>query len=275
MLKQRVITGLIAAVAIIAAVLGLPSAVLAAVVFIIVLLGAWEWSRLTALTKSIHRLVFFALFGVVAVVAWVMLRQGQQLPVIAMGGIWWIAVVVILATYRPGSPTQGWTRFGLRLAVVFTLIPAWIALIDLHDMNPTLLLFLLFLIWIADTAAYFTGKRLGKTKLAPHLSPGKTKEGLLGALLATGMFGFLGALWLELPVMLNVYFIGLCLVTTLISVAGDLFESLLKRRAGVKDSGAILPGHGGVMDRIDSVSAATPVFALGIHWMNWSVRLSG
>ena len=275
MLRQRVITALIAAVVMIVAVMFLPSEILAAVVFSIVLLGVWEWSRLTGLTKPIQRLVFFGLFAVVAVVAWSMLRQGQQLPVLAVGGVWWITVVVILAVYRPSSPTQDWKRFGFRLAVIFTLIPAWIALIDLHDMNPTLLLFLFFLVWIADTAAYFTGKRLGKTKLAPHLSPGKTREGLLGALVATGMFGFLGALWLELPLMLKAYFIGLCLVTTLVSVVGDLFESLLKRRAGVKDSGAILPGHGGVMDRIDSVSAATPVFALGIHWMNWSVRVSG
>ena len=229
MLKQRVITALIAAVVIIIAVMFLPSAVLAAVVFSIVLLGVWEWSKLTGLTKPIQRLVFFALFGVVAVVAWAMLRQGQQLPVIAVGGVWWIAVVLILAVYRPGSPTQDWTRFGLRLAVVFTLIPAWIALIDLHDMNRTLLLFLLFLIWIADTAAYFTGKRLGKTKLAPHLSPGKTREGLLGALLATGMFGLVGALWLELPLMLKAYFIGLCLVTTLVSVAGDLSRRVFNR----------------------------------------------
>ncbi len=275
MLKQRVTTALLAAVAMIAAVMGLSSTLLAALVFVIVILGVWEWSSLTGLSQPIPRLLFFVFFGVVALVAWLMLRRGQQLPVIAVGGMWWIVVVVILATYRPDSLAQNWTRVGLRLAVVFTLIPAWIALIDLHDMQPTLLLFLLFLIWIADTAAYFTGKRLGKTKLAPHLSPGKTREGLLGALLATGVFGFLGAVWLGLPLVLNVYFIGLCLVTTLISVAGDLFESLLKRRAGVKDSGALLPGHGGVMDRIDSVSAATPVFALGVHWMNWSDRLSG
>ncbi len=275
MLKQRVTTALLAAVAMIAAVMGLSSTLLGALVFVIVILGVWEWSSLTGLSQPIPRLLFFVFFGVVALVAWLMLRRGQQLPVIAIGGLWWMVVVVILATYQPGSAAQNWTRVGLRLAVVLTLIPAWIALIDLHYMQPTLLLFLLFLIWIADTAAYFTGKRLGKTKLAPHLSPGKTREGLLGALLATGVFGFLGAVWLGLPLVLNVYFIGLCLVTTLISVAGDLFESLLKRRAGVKDSGALLPGHGGVMDRIDSVSAATPVFALGVHWMNWSDRLSG
>ena len=275
MLKQRVTTALLAAVAMIAAVMGLSSTLLAALVFVIVILGVWEWSSLTGLSQPMPRLLFFVFFGAVALVAWLMLRRGQQLPVLAIGGLWWMVVVVILATYQPGSAVQNWTRVGLRLAVVLTLIPAWIALIDLHNMQPTLLLFLLFLIWIADTAAYFTGKRLGKTKLAPHLSPGKTREGLLGALLATGVFGFLGAVWLGLPLVLNVYFIGLCLVTTLISVAGDLFESLLKRRAGVKDSGALLPGHGGVMDRIDSVSAATPVFALGVHWMNWSDRLSG
>jgi phosphatidate cytidylyltransferase len=147
------------------------------------------------------------------------------------------------------------------------LVPLWTAILVLHDSGdegPYILLFLLVLIWIADSGAYFTGMRWGKRKLAPIISPGKSWEGVLGGLfgaLLCGVFLALyyqdksGALWL----------IPISLITVAMSVVGDLFESTLKRRMDVKDSGSLLPGHGGVLDRIDSLIAAAPVFVLGLQ----------
>jgi phosphatidate cytidylyltransferase len=129
------------------------------------------------------------------------------------------------------------------------------------------LLFFFVLIWLADSAAYFSGKKFGRNKLAEQLSPGKTREGLWGALIATFILSLIGVLQFGLSPISSVYFIMLCLLTALISVVGDLYESLLKRNAGVKDSGFLIPGHGGVLDRIDSLLAAAPGFILGLYWL--------
>jgi phosphatidate cytidylyltransferase len=142
-----------------------------------------------------------------------------------------------------------------------------VSLVVIHRYNAGILLFVLAVIVVADTAAFFTGRRWGKTKLAPALSPGKTREGLFGALAATGLLGTLGAWLLRIDLVMWPYFVALVWITTLLSVTGDLFESLLKREAGVKDSGTLLPGHGGVLDRIDSLTAGAPAFALGFQWL--------
>ncbi|MEZ5454429.1 MAG: phosphatidate cytidylyltransferase, partial [Thiothrix sp.] len=127
--------------------------------------------------------------------------------------------------------------------------------------------YLITLIALADTAAYFTGRSFGKHKLAPDLSPGKTREGLSGAVVVTAVWASLGSFWLDVPVGQGAIFMVLSMFVVLMSVAGDLFESLLKREAGVKDSGQILPGHGGILDRIDSMLAAAPLFTLGLLWL--------
>ena len=129
-------------------------------------------------------------------------------------------------------------------------------------------MFFFALIWVADIAAYFVGKRFGKNKLAPKLSPGKSREGVLGALLASVVMAIIGLQMFTFSKQASLYFIGLCVLTALISVVGDLYESLLKRNAGVKDSGTILPGHGGVLDRVDSITAAAPGYLLGLYWVS-------
>jgi len=149
---------------------------------------------------------------------------------------------------------------------VMVLFPPWFSLLAIHRLpedGPLLVLFIMVLIWVADTGAYFSGRRFGRVKLAPHISPGKTREGVYGALLGAVLCGLLlyqlrpqtGALAL---------LILFCLLLALVSVVGDLFESLLKRQAGLKDSGQLLPGHGGMLDRIDSLTAAAPVYLLGL-----------
>ncbi|MEN8130276.1 MAG: phosphatidate cytidylyltransferase [Pseudomonadota bacterium] len=279
MLKQRLMTGSVLGILTVSVVLWLPSMVLAALLLVVILIAGWEWAKLVGLSRSIARMTFVLVLGIGAGGLWyVSTTQQARWAVMAIAGLWWLAVLVVLAVSQPTSPAsrirRGAGRYGLWVAAGFTLIPAWLALFMLHEIRPELLLFLLLIVWGADSMAFFTGKTFGRTKLAPALSPGKTREGLWGALVATLVLGVIGALWLELPALVAVYFTGLCLVTALFSVVGDLFESLLKRQAGVKDSGSLLPGHGGVLDRIDSLAAAAPVFVLGLYWINWPEYLS-
>ena len=185
--------------------------------------------------------------------------------VIAAG--WWIGVLFRLIGYSPGdAPTRDLSIPGL-LAGLITLVPPWMALAWLHGHSgegPVLTLFMLVLIWVADSGAYFAGRRWGRVKLAPHISPGKTREGVYGALAGATVCGLAMSMMQEFGVLHILLFTTLCIVTTVFSVVGDLFESLVKRRRGVKDSGTVLPGHGGILDRIDSLTAAAPIFALGV-----------
>jgi phosphatidate cytidylyltransferase len=129
--------------------------------------------------------------------------------------------------------------------------------------GPQWLMYGLMLVWVADIGAYFSGKRFGKNKLAPAISPGKTREGLYGAVASVSVYTVIAAYYFGLDIITAANLLLLAVVLTLVSVAGDLYESILKREHGVKDSGTILPGHGGMLDRIDSVLAAMPVFMVG------------
>lgn len=147
-------------------------------------------------------------------------------------------------------------------AVILTA--AITAMFDLWQLSPWWLMYVFLLVWCADSGAYFVGRKLGRRKMAPNVSPNKSMEGLAGGL-ATGLLVVIGisVFKLQLSGVALISFVALSAVTILASVLGDLFESMLKRQAGVKDSGTILPGHGGVLDRIDSLLSATPIFALG------------
>jgi phosphatidate cytidylyltransferase len=160
-----------------------------------------------------------------------------------------------------GVAHQTWL---LPLSAFLVLIPAWLALLELHSKTPALVLYLIFLVAIADSGAYFAGKVMGITKLAPELSPGKTKEGFKGGLFGAGFWALLASFYFGLSLGDALVFILLSLLVAAISVGGDLYESLLKREAGEKDSGTLLPGHGGILDRIDGLLAALPVFTLGL-----------
>jgi phosphatidate cytidylyltransferase len=153
------------------------------------------------------------------------------------------------------------------LAGPLVLAPTWLALSSLHrvaDHGPMLVLFLLVLVFAADVGAYFGGRAFGRLKLAPRVSPGKTWEGVIGGFAAAGVIATVGARWFALPVPA---FLALCAAVVSLSIVGDLTESMFKRHVGLKDSSKLLPGHGGILDRIDSISAAAPVFALGMMWM--------
>jgi phosphatidate cytidylyltransferase len=172
---------------------------------------------------------------------------------------WWILALVW--TFFFPTPIPGFVRW---LSGMLVLVPLFLALVILYNAAPELLLFALLIVWVADTGAYFAGKAMGRVKLAPAISPGKTWEGVIGGLLAVVVLTVLRSTWADTDLAV---FIPFCLAVAAISIVGDLTVSMFKRTAGLKDSGSLFPGHGGVLDRIDSVAAAAPLFALGLGWV--------
>ncbi len=263
-LKQRVITASILITTVLLGVLLLPSvwfAVAALLVFISI--GGWEWSRLISL-EGFHRGLFVAWLLVAAYFAY--RWSDMRWFVMVLGIVWWAFVLVLLAIYEKGSVLYKENKWILRISAFFVLTPAWIALISLHALHLSLVLYLIALVAMADTGAYFSGKAFGKNKLAPELSPGKTREGVFGGLLGASILAIFAAWYFALPAQDWIYFILLSMVVAMMSVAGDLFESLMKREVGLKDSGNILPGHGGILDRVDGLLAALPIFTMGMLW---------
>jgi phosphatidate cytidylyltransferase len=268
-MKQRVLTALLLAPIAIAAVLWLPTSLFLVLVAAITLLGLWEWTRLAGVDDASLRSAVLAANA--ALMAWLAWRGWPELfkPVVLLGVLWWVAAALWLTRVRLGQQSRRRSVLVKLLAGTLMVVPAWAALAVLHGSDPfgpRWALFAVFLVWAADTFAYFAGSRIGGPKLAPSISPGKTWAGFIGGLVGAALIcipalPLLGLGWSALPLLLV-----LGVVTALASVLGDLFESLMKRQAGAKDSGALIPGHGGVMDRLDSIVAAMPVFALGKFW---------
>ncbi len=268
MLKQRVITALILAPIVILSMLYVPAQWFAGLLALVAAAGAWEWASMvtkTIVPKIIYVMVCCALMAM----CWYLLDAAQIRLIMFAGSIYWVFILLLLSFYQSSWIGNFLLNSFLHYSGYFVIVVGWLAMIGLHQQKPLLLLFLFVLIWVADIAAYFVGKKFGRNKLAEQLSPGKTREGVLGAMVGTFVFSLLG-IWLwrgQLDLGIAVYFVILCVLTALISVVGDLFESLLKRNAGKKDSGVLIPGHGGVLDRIDSLLAASPGFMLGLYWL--------
>ena len=262
------LTALVLAPLALAAVLFLPTPWLATLLGLVVALAALEWARLGGLSgrTSSWLLVAYQL-GLLWLVDALTARPGPILVVLGLCTGWWLGVGSTLALRRAPVGVDARPRPLLLAGAPLLTALAWLAVVRLHavpDLGPRLVLSLLVLIWVADTAAYFTGSALGRRKLAPMVSPGKTLEGLAGALAGAAIFGLVLAALGLLGRLAPVAAAGLAVGVALFSVAGDLFESYAKRVAGRKDSGDLLPGHGGVLDRIDSLIAAAPVFLLGL-----------
>ena len=265
-MKQRVLTALLLAPLAIALILLLPTPAFAVVIGGLCLLALWEWTRLSGMRDRRVRGVLLA-FAVLAFWAlWHWRDHDAIILVIAAGAAWWVVALFWLKQFSfAAAPTRENTL--LKLVVgMFVMFPAWIALMRIHaapDHGHWWALYALVLGWSADTFAYLAGMRWGRRKLAPSISPGKTWAGVYGGLAATARVpascGLLACLTgLRLPAL-----VALALLCVCFSVVGDLFESLIKRHAGVKDSGALFPGHGGVFDRLDGIFALLPLFALG------------
>ena len=268
MLRQRIITASILAVLVIWVVLKLPVAGFGVALLAILLPGAWEWTRLIGLSKTRDRGLYVG--GILALIlaSWPLLDNAvfvNSLLVLSVLG--WCGALFWLRHYasHPGSQDQPWP---MGIAGVVVLVAPWVAFMGLRsEFGPGYVLFLFLLIWAADVGAYFAGRRWGQRKLAPAISPGKTWEGVAGAGAATLVLALLGAVLLLSEGAHWLAFVAVCLITAGFSIVGDLFESMIKRQCGVKDSGSLLPGHGGVLDRVDSLTAAAPVFLLGLYGM--------
>jgi phosphatidate cytidylyltransferase len=264
-LKQRVVTGVILIIAVLLGVTLLPNSVFSIDVLIAFgSLGGWEWARMVGFEEDKSRGLFVLSLLVFCLIP--IVWHDTRWFFIVAGVVFWAIALVLLATYEQGIALYKENKWILRLAAFFVLIPAWSALVTLHAHQPALVLYLIFLVAITDSGAYFSGKRVGKTKLAPELSPGKTREGVYGGVTGAFIWSILGAIYLGVSGADWFYFIFLSVAVAFLSVAGDLFESLIKREAGQKDSGNILPGHGGILDRVDGLIATLPLFTLGIFW---------
>jgi phosphatidate cytidylyltransferase len=266
MLRQRVLTAIVLVPLLLACLFLLPNIVWALLMVIPAALGALEWSRLVGFRR--RGCVIFVAAMVVTCLGFVVLGASPPLASYAADAtvILYLVALLFWAIAAPLWLFAGWRATQpLLLAVVgwIVLAPAWLAIVSLQK-SATLLLAVLLAVWIADIAAYFAGRRFGRRKLAPQISPGKTWEGVIGAFVAVLVYGCAMSFLLQLSgnrydrAVMMIFFAAL----TVLSIIGDLFESWIKRVAGVKDSGSLLPGHGGILDRIDSLTAALPFAAL-------------
>jgi phosphatidate cytidylyltransferase len=269
MLRQRVITALVLLVLFLLALFLLPGAGWAALVIVMVLQGASEWSKLAGFShRNAHLFWWLTLAMMLALFMFDTFHPvpGQQawlhMTVYLLSALLWLAIVPIWLMV-------GWkVERPLLMALVgwVVLVPTGLAMMDLRGDHPLWLLGMMALVWVADISAYFAGRRFGKTKLAPSISPGKTWEGVAGGMLGVSVCVVLA--WSFSPYSSHLIFLPTLLMASLcwvgLAVIGDLFESAIKRQAGVKDSGALLPGHGGLLDRIDALTSTLPLAALAI-----------
>ncbi len=270
-LAKRVVTGGILATVMAVATLTLPGFWFAVLIGVFILVGAWEWSGMAGWSSPGRRLAYSAA-SLLALLAtgWLLGSEAGTWAVLLAGLVWWLVALAWVVRYQQGLRVLALDYPLVRLVTGWlVLAPAWGALVYLHSVaesGPWMVLYLVFLISTADSAAYFVGRRLGKRPLASNVSPGKSLEGVAGGLLAVTILAIAVSLLAGFAAPLG--FVVLSLITASVSILGDLTESVVKRRAGLKDSGSIVPGHGGILDRIDSISAAAPIFALGYLWQS-------
>ena len=271
MLKDRVLTAIALLVGLLAAVFLLPASVWLVLCAVLCGAAAWEWGALARFERGLRESTAVAIAAASAFLGWSAgLGRGELggaaavVPLYVFSALFWIFVVPMWLRGK-------WALSNPMLASLVgfvVLVPTALAMMQLRTMGPGVLLGTMAVVWVADIAAYFSGRAFGRHKLAPAISPGKTWEGAAGGVLAVLAFGF-GVLAMRgaefeggAPVIA-----GVLLAWTAVSIVGDLFESLLKRQAGLKDSGNILPGHGGILDRIDSLTSTLPLVALGAVWL--------
>lgn len=258
MLKQRIVTAVVSLTILLLLLFAAPPLVTEIAIALMVIGGAWEWSGLLRADSIPVRATYTLAVALSLAAVWHWQADvAGWLYVVALA--WWAAATVWVVIFPTAVP-----RAIALVGGFLILVPLFTALTALYHQGSERLLFLLLIVWSADIGAYFAGKQFGKLKLKPSISPGKTWEGVIGGLVFAGLIGTAGAAWFGDAYLALVPF---CLAIAVISVIGDLTVSIFKRGAGVKDSGSLFPGHGGILDRIDSVSAASPLFMLGLAWL--------
>lgn len=266
MLLQRTLTALLLAPLVIGLILLAPTWLFAPIVALAFLAAMWEWTRLSGLKAAAPRAALLVLTAVLFVLCWYARGTAWWPLLIGLGVAWWVAACQWLRHFAFGAaPTRENSLFKLG-AGLLVIVPAWVSVVSIHGSGEhghwwTLLA--LFIVWAADIGAYFSGRQFGRRKLAPTISPGKTWAGVYGAFVAGALVTLAGGLLLGVHGGKLAGLLALSVVVVIASVVGDLLESLMKRHAAVKDSGTLFPGHGGLLDRLDSVFAALPVFAAG------------
>ncbi|WP_417565575.1 phosphatidate cytidylyltransferase [Marinobacter sp.] len=273
MLKTRIITALILAPIAIGGIFFLPPLGFALFTGAIITVGAWEWANMSGIESTPGRVAY-------ALATASILYGLLNVPIVAvlwMALAWWFICFLLVRSYPAGS--EKWGSLAARAVMgLLVLVPAWVGLNHLRTggfqfgdstNNLLLILYVFCVVWVADIGAYFAGRAFGKSKLAPRVSPGKSWAGVWGGLVAVGVFALLVSFIASAGTGETLLLVAASLITGFVSVLGDLLESMLKRFRGIKDSSQLLPGHGGIMDRIDSLTAAIPVFALIITQLGW------
>ncbi len=274
MLKLRVLTAFVLGPFILWSVLTFSHRALAIELALILMLGAWEWARISGINNQIARTSYSLVVGLIIVLITYLIHSNINLLeiVLYITTSWWvISLGWLFVTEKSGlkvADIYSRTVITRNLLIgVLVLGGSFVSIIGMHQSEhygAYFIFTLLILIWVADTAAYFSGKAFGKHKLAVSISPGKTWEGVFGALIATIFVAVIIAWYFDFSNINTVLFTLIAVVSIIFSVVGDLLESMFKRKTNVKDSSQILPGHGGILDRIDSLIAAAPFYFLGL-----------
>ncbi|MFM8480722.1 MAG: phosphatidate cytidylyltransferase [Gammaproteobacteria bacterium] len=258
-LRERALTAIVLAVALLLVLFALPATFTTLLIALVVLSGAWEWSAFLKLERPPLRRAYVLLVGLGFLVAWQYTRTPSALSLLmGVAAIWWLVALAWVMF----APTRG-GRVATAIAGLFVMIPAGVALqrLRVEENGAWVLLFALVVVMAADIGAYFAGNRFGRLRLAPQVSPGKSWEGVIGGVIASLLVAAIGAYFLVWPLTAVLLTAA---AAAAFSVVGDLTESLMKRHSGLKDSGGLFPGHGGVLDRFDSLSAGVPIFVLGL-----------
>jgi phosphatidate cytidylyltransferase len=268
-LRQRVLTALILIPSVVGGIMYLPSSIVAVALSVFVLIAAWEWTYICG-CRNFWLRVSYVLLLVVALIALFFVQHYYPISIfliLAIALSWWLWMLywqlgVEFGWLSDPIPRSSWTKAALGLLI---LLPPWLSLVFLHlQYTGYGVLFFFCLIWLADSSAYFVGKNWGRYKLAIKISPKKTWEGVYAALISGWLLSLGFVWWRELEYYQSLLFMLLCLLTILVSILGDLAESMFKRQMQLKDSSQLLPGHGGMLDRIDSITSAAPIFVIGI-----------
>jgi phosphatidate cytidylyltransferase len=273
MLKQRIITGLILAPIALAGLFLLDLVPFAFFVGFVVVVSAWEWAHLSGYEAPTVRIGYAVGISVLLTILY---HGVGGAWVLGLGVAWWCLAALLVLRFP--SSKAFWAAGSVRLMIgILVLVPFWQALLIVRQSEISLvsistlwiILYMLLLVWAADVAAYFSGKTWGRRKLAPSVSPGKSWEGAWGGLSSSIVLAIAAALILSLPLRVAIILAVMSFATAVMSIFGDLTESMFKREAGLKDSSNLLPGHGGFMDRIDSLTAAVPIFTGFLLMAGW------